>query len=77
MQTSSNEAMMQLEGMAYASERDLAYDKSCFMKKMRLSKEDLNSYLKRLEKSHTEYKSELWLIKFLSKIKHFKNKWMY
>jgi N-acetyl sugar amidotransferase len=70
-QISKEEALKQMNGKyAYPSERELQDDIEYFLKKMRWTKEQLQEYLKRPEKPHTLYGSEVKLWKFCQGIYH-------
>jgi len=70
-QITKEEALKQLEGIPYPSEKDLNDDIEYFLKKMRWSKEQLADYLNRPEKPHDMYGSEKWLWEILRRIKTF------
>jgi N-acetyl sugar amidotransferase len=61
-QLSREEALSQLAGIPYLSEQDQEGDRQYFLKKMGWKPEDLETYLKRPQKAHTDYPSEkkLW-----------------
>lgn len=53
---------------AYASEKELEEDIHYFLKKMRWTREQLDEYLKRPEKPHELYGSEVWMYNKLKQI---------
>lgn len=55
---SHEEALEQISGIAYPSERDQEKDKQYFIKKMLWSPEKLDAYIARPERPHTDYPSE-------------------
>ena len=59
---SRDEALAQLEGLAYESDRLLRQDRRYFLKKMGWTEEELISYLARPEIPHDAYPTErpLW-----------------
>ena len=67
-QLSKDEALQQLQEIPYPSEEDLIEDIEYFLKKMEWSKDEFMKYLKRPEKSHLEYGSEIGLWNTLSNI---------
>lgn len=67
-QLSREEALEQLQEIPYPSEQDLIDDIAYFLKKMRWDKEKFINYLKRPERKHTEFGSELKLYEFLKKV---------
>jgi len=68
-QLSRQEAMSDLAGMPYPSEKALAEDKQYFLKKMNWDMDQLQEYLSRPEKPHEAYPSEkpFWNFIFISK----------
>lgn len=58
-QMTRSEAISDLEGIPYPSQRDLEIDKKYFLKKMGWSEDRLNSYLARPEVSHRQYGTDL------------------
>ncbi len=68
-QISRNKALKSLDGIAYNSNRDLTLDTEYFLKKMKWSKERLNSYIKEKQIPHLNYGSEIKLYLFLHKIR--------
>lgn len=78
-QISKEEAINQLNGIAYPNEHALAEDMEYFLKKMNWTQADLDTYISRPEKSHLLYGSEKELFdKILSlwkKIKSLKKKY--
>jgi N-acetyl sugar amidotransferase len=60
-QMSRYEALEALKEPAHVSESSVNEDVKYFLKKMKWSKNDLDFYLKRPEKSHYLYKSERWM----------------
>ena len=73
-QLSKEEALKQMQGKyAYPSQKELDEDIQYFLKKMRWTREQLDAYLKRPEKPHTLYGSEIGLFNALLAIyKRFK-----
>ncbi|NOQ76556.1 MAG: N-acetyl sugar amidotransferase [Methylococcaceae bacterium] len=67
-QMSRNEALQGLEGIPYASEKDLEQDKNYFLKKMGWTQFDLDQYLARPGKPHSTYPSEKDRYDFLLKV---------
>ncbi len=61
-QLSREEALEQLAGIPYLSEQDQEDDRQYFLKKMGWKAEDLEAYLRRPQRAHTDYPSEkrLW-----------------
>jgi N-acetyl sugar amidotransferase len=74
-QMTRDQALKGLAGIAYTSESDLEKDKEYFIKKMNWSEKQLNDYLIRPEKPHTNYKSEknMWNMFFKIYQKNKKN----
>lgn len=68
-QMSKDEAINQIEGLAYPSERELQDDIEYFLKKMRWSTIQLKEYLERPEIAHSDYGSEIDLWNSISKLK--------
>ena len=71
-QMSRDEALKELEKMPYESDHLLKVDKKFFLKRMCLSSDDFEFYLKQPRQNHDFYKSEIWIRnikKKLSKIK--------
>lgn len=67
-QISREDALEVLNHIPYPTVRELEDDKEYFLKKMGWSKETLDDYLSRPERSHTEYKSEKKLWDYCEKI---------
>jgi N-acetyl sugar amidotransferase len=67
-QMSRDEAVKSAEGLPYPSAQGLEEDKQYFIKKMGWSRADLERYIARPEKPHTDYGSEKPLWDFLVKI---------
>ena len=67
-QMSREEAMEGLKGIAYPSEKELDMDRDYFLKKMGWSKQQLDNYLKRPPRPHSDYPSEKGRYDFLLKI---------
>ncbi|WP_268753271.1 N-acetyl sugar amidotransferase [Dethiosulfovibrio salsuginis] len=67
-QMSRVDAIKDLEGIAYPSEKDLQDDIGYFLKKMCWSKNQLDEYLSRPEKSHLIYPSEKPFFDFFSRV---------
>ena len=65
-QMTRDQALKGLEGIAYISDSDLERDKQYFVKKMNWTEKQLDDYLDRPEKPHTNYKSEknMWSMFF-------------
>ena len=61
-QMTREEALRRVEGIAYPSEAELEDDKEYFIKKMGWSMDDLEAYIRRPERPHTDFPSErkLW-----------------
>jgi N-acetyl sugar amidotransferase len=61
-QMKRDEALAMLAGLPYPSAADLESDKEYFVKKMGWSRSDLDAYIRRPAKAHTDYPSEkkLW-----------------
>lgn len=57
-QMTREDALLQMESIPYPSEKGLEEDKEYFLKKMRWTKEDLDTYLQRPEVPHSDYGSE-------------------
>jgi N-acetyl sugar amidotransferase len=55
------EALLQSEGIAYPSEKDMEADRLYFIKKMGWTEEKFKDYMSRPEKPHTDYPSEVFL----------------
>lgn len=70
-QMTRDEALICLEGIAYASPKALTEDTNYFLKKMGWSESELNSYLKRPERSHLDFKSEKGIWDFCQKVYFF------
>lgn len=65
-QISRNQALFEIEGLAYPSNIDLEMDTKYFLKKMNWTVEKLENYIKRFEVSHSEFLSEkIYLENFL------------
>ena len=60
-QMSRVEALKELEKMPYESEHLLKIDKKFFLKRMGMSTEDFNFYLRQPCQKHEFYKSEAWI----------------
>ncbi len=72
-QITKEEAEKQLSGIPYPTEEDLLNDIQYLLKKMRWTQDQLDAYLKRPEKPHTLYGSEIGLFHALLAIyKRFK-----
>jgi N-acetyl sugar amidotransferase len=69
-QMSREEALVDLEGIAYQDQRDLDIDRVYFLKKMGWSEQDLQAYLDRLPVAHDVYPSERWIWDGLIKVYH-------
>lgn len=67
-QISKEEALRQLSGIPYPSERDLIDDIEYFLKKMGWTENQFYEYLLRPERPHTLYGSEIKLYEILKKI---------
>lgn len=68
-QMTREQALEQLQGKyAYPSERDLEEDMQYFLKKMRWTRKELEEYVNRPEKPHTQYGSEIKFYKLLANI---------
>lgn len=67
-QMSRETALIDLKKIPYSSLEQLEIDKEFFLKKMNWSEKELNEYLKRTPKLHSEYKSERPFFYFLVKI---------
>lgn len=61
-QLTRDEALAQLAGIPYLSEEDQENDRQYFLKKMGWNEEELDAYLRRPQRAHTDYPSEkkLW-----------------
>lgn len=66
-QMSREQALAGLEGVAYPSDSELQRDKEYFLKKMGWSQQELDEYLLRPGKAHSDYASEKWFYDFLLK----------
>lgn len=64
-QMKREEGILGLEGIAYGSQDELEQDKSYFLKKMKWTEKDLDAYLTRPPKLHSDYPSERKLRDFL------------
>lgn len=62
-----DEALVQADGIAYPSEREMEEDRLYFIKKMEWSEEDFKNYMNRPEIKHDHYPSERKLYEFLLK----------
>lgn len=67
-QMTREDALKQLSGIPYPSENDLQDDIEYFLKKMKWTKDDLYSYIKRPEILHSKYGSERWWWDILLKV---------
>lgn len=57
-QMTREEALLQMESIPYPNEKELEEDKQYFLKKMRWTSEELETYLARPERPHSSYGSE-------------------
>ena len=64
---SRDEALKDIQKLAYSSENDLNEDKKYFLKKMNWTQQDFENYLSRKEIPHDFYKSEKYLYSFIAK----------
>ena len=62
------EALRELEGIPYPSEKALEEDRQYFIKKMKWNESQLKGYLDRQEKLHSEYGTEQPLMESLLKV---------
>ncbi len=70
-QMNRKDALKELEGIPYNSEKELNEDLEYFLKKMNWSQKDLEVYINKPRSEHFHYKSEKWLFEFLNtKIKN-------
>ena len=67
-QMKREDALNDLENIPYLSLEDLERDKEFFLKKMSWSEKDLNEYLNRPSRLHSNYKTERPFFYFLVKI---------
>ena len=67
-QMTRSDALVGLEGIPYPSEKNLEEDLNYFLKKMRWSKAELNTYIARKEISHSYYPTERPLWFYLSEL---------
>ena len=67
-QMTREEALKGLEGIAYPSEADLQRDRTYFLKKMGWTSEQLDSYINRPPKAHSDYPTEKPLFDWLMKL---------
>jgi N-acetyl sugar amidotransferase len=67
-QMTRDEALKGLEGIPFPSESELDTDREYFLKKMGWSRQKLDEYLQRPERSHADYGSERSLWEALSRI---------
>lgn len=70
-QITREEALKDLEQIPYPSEEDLRSDIDYFLKKMKWTRRELDEYLGRPPKSHTDYPSEIDTLRRLSRIQSF------
>jgi hypothetical protein len=67
-QTTREEALRDVTGLAYRSEAELESDRRYFLKKMGWQAEDLERYLARPARSHQEFATERPLWEFLVRL---------